>query len=283
MKAVAKQPVVAAIGSELNVSQRRVCRVLRWSRTSIRYRRTRLRDIDYEARLKRLAEMYPRFGYRRLHVMLRREGTRLSKDRVRRLCKQANLTVQRRRKTRPEREVVRNPMREATRRNQGWALDFTSEQLVTGERFRILTIIDECTREIVLCQARKSFKAATVVELLNSAIRQRGSVPEWLRSDNGSEFVATLAQTFLRRHGIAHERSRPGTPTDNARIESFHGRFRDELLDRTLFSSVVQAQSLLDPFTTYYNRERPHSSLKYLTPAEFAAQSAVHSQLAPFS
>lgn len=284
MTPTTKSSVVAGVCEALDVSERRACRVLRWSRTSVRYKRLRLPDAFYRAHLVALSEQYPRFGYRRLHAMLRRRGIRLARTRVLRICAAAKLTVPRRRKVRPEREIERNPMRAATHINEGWALDFTSEQLVTGERFRILTIIDEFSREIVVSVAMRSFKARTVVTILREAIRQRNATPNWLRSDNGSEFVAEVAQGFLEAYGIDHERSRPGKPTDNARIESFHGRFRDEILDRTLFNTVETCQQALDTFAVYYNHERPHSSLDYATPAEFAADhQAVHSQLVPTS
>lgn len=284
MTPATKSEVVGEVCQATDISERRVCRVLGWSRTSVRYKRSREPDATYREKLVKLSEKHPRFGYRRLHAMLRRQGVRLSRMRVLRICAAAKLTVPRRRKVRPQREIERNPMRAASRVDEGWALDFTSEQLTTGERFRILTIIDEFSREIVVSVAMRSFKARTVVTLLREAIQHRNAAPAWLRSDNGSEFVAEVAQEFLEAQNIAHERSRPGKPTDNARIESFHGRFRDEFLDRTLFTTVAGCQQLLDMFVSYYNHERPHSSLAYATPAEFAANhKAVHSQLAPIS
>jgi putative transposase len=284
VKPAAKAELVAGVTRERDVSERRACRAFEWSRTSIHYRHKRRPDAHYQPLLQRFAEEHPRFGYCCLHAMLRRNGTRLSRARVLRMCVASGLTVRRKRKTRVEREIELNPMRAAVRPNEGWALEFTSEQLVSGERFRILTIIDEYSREIVLCVARRSFKAVAAVALLARACELRGAKPSWLRSDNGTEFVADAAQDYLRDEGIEHERSRPGKPTDNARVESFHGRFRDELLNRTLFESIQHTQHLLDDFTRYYNDLCPHFSLKYFMPAEFSAiQPAVHSELAPVS
>lgn len=162
-------------------------------------------------------------------------------------------------------------MRRANARNVGWAVDFASEQLDTGERIRIMSVIDECTRELIACHVGRSFSAARVAKHIRALVRTRGARPVWVRSDNGSESTADTAQRCFRAIGVEHERSRPGKPTDNARIESFHSRFRDELLNRTLFFSVHDAQAQLDAFTEYYNDTRPHSSLNYLTPNEFAA------------
>lgn len=188
----------------------------------------------------------------------------------------------RRRKIRPVKPVVRVPMAAPVRPNQGWALDFTHEQLDSGPCFRILTIIDEFTREIVLTHAAASFKGADVQACFSRALTDRGLAPNWVRSDNGSELIAGLSEPFLRSHGTDHVRSRPGTPTDNAKVESFHSRFRDEFLDRTLFSSVPDTNRRLLDFKFYYNTVRPHSSIEYLTPAAFHERHrSLQSEVAP--
>jgi transposase InsO family protein len=136
-------------------------------------------------------------------------------------------------------------MEAPSRPNQGWALYSTHEQLATGECLRILTILDEYTREIILTRTATAFKAADVRELLTVAMKERTATPEWLCSDNGSEFVANQSSAFLLEMGIHHARSRPGKPTDKAKIESFHSRFRDEQLDRNLFDSIPHANEEL--------------------------------------
>jgi len=253
-------------------SERRVCEALTWPRTSVRYVRKRPSDEAARSALRKLAAEHPRFGYRRLHVMLGRESIRRSRKTVLRLCKEENLSVRRKRKVTTSKEVVRTPTPPPERPNEGWALDFTHEQLASGERFRILTVVDLFTREVVVTQAAASFKADDVRVVLRSAIALRDASPTWLRSDNGSEFIAELSAEFLRAKGIEHKRSRPGKPTDNPIIESFHSRFRDELLDRTLFDSVADANDQLSRFQHYYNHVRPHSGIRYLTPAEFHAR-----------
>lgn len=276
MKPADRSAVGNALTESLEVSERRVCRTLEWSRTSVRYKRIRKPDSAYAPTIRMLAEAHPRFGYRRLHAMLRRSGVRLSRARVLRISRAAGMLVRHRRKRRPAVPFERKPMPRAASRTMGWALDFTSEQLVTGERFRILTVLAECTREIVACRAARSFRAADVITLLQECCSRTGGAPAWIRSDNGSEFVAHAAGAFYAAHGITHARSRPGKPTDNARIESFHSRFRDELLDRVLFDTVRNTQDILDKHTAYYNNVRPHSSLNYATPAEFAATTPRH-------
>ena len=253
-------------------SERRVCATLTWPRTSVRYARKRASDEATRATLRKLAAANPRFGYRRLQVMLRRESIRLSRGTVLRLCREEKLSVHRKRKVTQPKEIVRSQTPPPERPNQGWALDFTHEQLASGERFRILTVVDMFTREVVVTQAAASFKADDVRAVLRSAIALRDASPTWLRSDNGSAFIAELSAEFLRVKGIEHKRSRPGKPTDNPMIESFHSRFRDELLDRTLFDSVADANDQLSRFQHYYNHVRPHSGIRYLTPAEFHAR-----------
>lgn len=204
-----------------------------------------------------------------MHTMVAHRHVRIARTTVLRLCREEKLPVPRRRKLKPAREIIRTPMVTAQRPGQGWALDFTHEQIVSGATSRILTNIDEFTREILLTVAAASFKATDVRAHLRATIEAAGQPPQWLRSDNGSEFVAELSAAFLNARNIQHIRSRPGTPTDNPMIESFHSRFRDELLDRTLFSPIPDANSKLTAFRRYCNHTRLHSSLRYLTPAAF--------------
>jgi putative transposase len=267
-----RSELVGAIVNDTGSSERKVCKVLSWPRTSVRYRRKRGTDAAARAALKALSAEHPRYGYRRAHAMLRRTPLRLARKTVQRLWREEKLQVPRRRKLKPVTHIVRTPMEAPSRPNQGWALDFTHEQLKTGENFRILTIIDEFTREIIFTRAAFAFKAATVRQCLRAMFRERGTTPAWLRSDNGSEFVANQSSKFLLDKGIDHARSRPGTPTDNAKIESFHSRFRDELLDRTLFNSIAHANEELAKYQTLFNNVRPHSSLRYFSPAEFRSR-----------
>jgi putative transposase len=253
-------------------SERGVCRATRWSRTSARYERTRRTDASIEDAIKEVAADWPRFGYRRVRAILRREKEiRVSGDRVLRMMQRLRLTIRPLRKQRVKDRPPVIPMAVADRPDIGWAFDFTSEQLVTGERIRIFTIIDECTREVIDSRVAASFRAHDVRDIIHDAIRLRSSPPRWVRSDNGPEFMAGLMRRFFEATSLVHARSRPGKPTDNARIESFHARFRDEFLDRQLFSTVQETQEQIDAYRQRYNHRRPHSSLNYSTPAEYAA------------
>lgn len=254
-------------------SERGVCRATLWSRTSARYTRTRVPDAVIGSAIADVAAEWPRFGYRRIQVMLRREKRlRVSRKRTLRLMREMKLSIRPLRKRRATERPAPVPMPVADRPNVGWAFDFTAEQLVTGERIRIFSIIDEHTREVISSQVAASFRATDVKRVIDEAIAGRGARPRWVRSDNGPEFIGTLMARYYEATALTHARSRPGKPTDNARIESFHARFRDELLDRQLFSSVEQAQKEIDAYRISYNHRRPHSSLNYSTPAEFAAR-----------
>ena len=264
--------IVGELVSDGVASERGVCRATEWSRTSARYKRTRMTDGELGEVVETIAAEWPRFGYRRVQAMLRRERSlQVSPRRTLRIMRGRELTIRPLGKRRARAAHVPTPMATAHRPNQGWAFDFTSEQLVTGERIRIFSIIDECTRELILSTAAASFPSRTVRRILDETIAERSAQPEWVRSDNGPEFIATLMRRYFDRTQLVHARSRPGKPTDNARIESFHARFRDELLDRQLFASVADAQQNIDAYRARYNDRRPHSSLNYSTPAEFAA------------
>lgn len=254
------------------VSQRRFCRALGWPRTSVRYCRKRPGDAHYHEQVRRQAHARPRFGYRRIKVMLTRGGMRLSRARTLRIMKALSLTVVRRRKVRALPQPTPVPMPRADRPDVGWAIDFASEQLATGERIRVFSVVDECTRELLLSRVAVSFKATDVRAAMEELLVMRRSIPRWIRSDNGPEFIAEEARKLLARNGIDHALSRPGKPTDNARVESFHSRFRDELLDRVVFPTIQEAQRLIDDYREDYNRQRPHSALAYLTPHEYHQQ-----------
>lgn len=229
-------------------------------------------DDELGELVESIAAEWPRFGYRRVRAMLRRERSlRVSSRRMLRVMRDRKLSIRPLAKRRERQAPAPTPMAQAHRPNQGWAFDFTSEQLLTGERIRVFSIIDECTRELIRSTAAASFPARTVRCILDETIAERSAQPQWVRSDNGPEFIAELMVRYFKRTKLVHTRSRPGKPTDNARIESFHSRFRDELLDRQLFKSVADAQEQIDAYRARYNHRRPHSSLNYSTPAEFAA------------
>ena len=250
------------------MSERRACRVLGVDRTSVRYQATRPDDSVLRDRLKALAQERRRFGYRRLHVMLRREGHAVNKKRVQRIYREEKLTV-RRRGGRKRAIGTRRPLEIPLVANQRWSLDFVSDQMTDGRRFRILTVIDNCTRECLALVADTSLSGARVVRELDAVIRQRGR-PDTIVSDNGTEYTSNAVLAWADDTGVGWHYIAPGKPQQNGFNESFNGRLRDELLNETLFRSLPHARAVLEAWRRDYNERRPHSKLGWLTPQAYA-------------
>jgi putative transposase len=221
-------------------------------------------------RLRDLAAARVRYGYRRLHVLLRREGWRVNHKRVYRLYRLEGLGL--RRKLRRKRvSPVRVVLPAATQPNERWSMDFMTDQLQDGRRFRVLTLVDNVTRESPAMEVGQSLTGQRVVTLLERVKATHG-LPQRIAVDNGPEFISRVVDAWAHRNGVQLEFSRPGTPTDNAYIEAFNGRFRDECLNQHWFASIDEARTTIDAWRQEYNTERPHSALDNLTPAAFAAQ-----------
>ncbi len=250
------------------MSERRACRVLGVDRTSVRYQATRPDDGALRDRLRALAQERRRFGYRRLHVLLRREGHAVNKKRVQRIYREERLTV-RRRGGRKRAMGTRRPLDLPLVANQRWSLDFVSDQMTDGRRFRILTVIDNCTRECLALVADTSLSGARVVRELDAVIRQRGR-PDTIVSDNGTEYTSNAVLAWADDTGVGWHYIAPGKPQQNGFNESFNGRLRDELLNETLFRSLPHARSVLEAWRRDYNERRPHSKLGWLTPQAYA-------------
>lgn len=259
---------MAHLRSVHKMSERWACRVLGVDRTSVRYRATRPDDGALRDRLKTLAQERRRFGYRRLHVMLRREGHVVNRKRVQRLYREEKLTV-RRRGGRKRAMGTRRPLDEPLVANQRWSLDFVSDQLTDGRRFRILTVIDNCTRECLALVADTSLSGRRVARELDVIIQQRGR-PETIVSDNGTELTSNAILAWADETGVGWHYIAPGKPQQNGFNESFNGRLRDELLNETLFRSLPHARLVLETWRRDYNERRPHSKLGWLTPQAYA-------------
>jgi putative transposase len=255
------------------ISLRRSCALCRISRSSYTYQRPpeRVRqDKELSQRLQHIARRRPRFGYRRAHDALRREGRLVNQKRVRRLWKQEGLTLPRRRpRQRHQPQSMPRP-HAATRPQQVWAYDFVHDRCNRGHKLRFLTITDEFTRESLAVVAATSIKAQDVLQVLSRLFEQHGA-PQYLRSDNGPEFVAQAVQRWLQTQQVQTLYIEPGCPWQNGFAESFHSRLRDECLNREWFHNVREARVVVETFRRYYNQERPHSSLGYRTPLEFQA------------
>nr|WP_163956599.1 IS3 family transposase [Sphingomonas insulae] len=265
----AKRQAVAHLRATLRMSERRACMVIGADRTSMRYRSCRADDGDLRSRLCELAQQRRRFGYRRLHILLRRDGITINRKKTQRLYREEGLTV-RRRKGRRRATGSRAPAPMLALPNQRWSLDFVHDQLVTGRRFRVLNIVDDVTRECLRAVVDTSISGRRVVRELTDLIAERGR-PKMIVSDNGTELTSNAVLAWCGDVGVEWHYIAPGRPTQNGFVESFNGRMRDELLNETLFFTIGQARSILARWVDDYNTERPHSSLGYATPAAFAA------------
>jgi putative transposase len=260
----------AHLQAVFGVSERRACHIIGVDRASVRYRSRRSPDDVLRQRLRQLAHERRRFGYRRLHVLLRREGHVVNRKRIYRLYKAERLMV-RRRGGRKRALGMRAPIALPLAANERWSVDFVHDQMVDGRRFRIFAVVDDCTRECLALVADTSIPGLRVARELDRIIATRGK-PAAIVSDNGTELTSNVMLRWADDHRVAWHYIAPGKPSQNAFIESFNGRLRDELLNETLFRSLPHVRAVLEAWRGDYNTERPHSRLGWLTPEAFAAR-----------
>lgn len=260
------------------VSQRRACSVLNVDRSSVRYRSVRLDDADLRKAMKAVAAERRRFGYRRVHVMLKRQGWQVNQKKVRRLYREEKLQV-RKRGGRKRALGTRRPLVLPSRANERWSLDFVSDAFTDGRRFRVLAVVDDFSRECLALVAGTSLSGLRVTREL-TAIMTRREKPKTIVSDNGTELTSMAVLKWCQETGIEWHYIAPGKPMQNAFVESFNGSFRDECLNETLFSSLPQARQHITAWKEDYNRNRPHSSLGNITPHEFTMKMALEKQAA---
>jgi putative transposase len=222
-------------------------------------------------RLRELAEARRRFGYRRLQILLQREGWQVNHKRIHRLYVEEKLSLRRKRGRKHSR--VRQPLPEAVAANQVWSVDFMTDALSSGRRFRMLNIVDDYTRECLAIEVDTSLGGVRVVRVLEE-LKQRRGLPRQIRSDNGPEFVSRAVDQWAYEQGLQWHTIQPGRPMENGYVESFNGRFRDECLNENWFRDLADAREKIVQWKQDYNETRPHSSLQYRTPVEFAAQAA---------
>lgn len=258
---------------EKDYSQRRACTLIGVSARVYRYRSRRPDDGVLRTRLKALAAERRRFGYRRLHLLLKREGVVVNHKKLFRIYREERLVV-RRRGGRKRALGTRAPIAVPQGANQRWSLDFVSDSLADGRRFRVLAIVDDFTRECLALVADTSLSGARVVRELDAVVAIRGK-PAMVVSDNGPELISLAVLRWQQESGIGWHYIAPGKPMQNGFVESFNGRLRDELLNETAFRSLVHARELLDDWREDFNHNRPHTSLGGLTPNEFATRSAM--------
>ena len=270
---VARREAAGRIQQELGLSERRTSTVLGVSRSLLQYVPRPDRNTALRARLKTLAEERRRFGSPRLHVLLRREGWMVNHKRVERLYRAEGLSLRRKRR-RKAGSHLRVMLPAPNRVNERWSMDFVTDSLVNGRRFRALTIVDDHSRESVAIEADFSLTGERVARVLERLAQARG-LPNIITVDNGPEFAGKALDAWAYQHHIKLHFIRPGKPVENAFIESFNGKFRDECLNENLFTNLDEARYLIETWRGDYNRTRPHSSLGNLTPEEFANQDRV--------
>jgi putative transposase len=267
----ARREAVTHLRESHQVSERRACSVIGADRSSVRYRSIRPPDEALRSRLRELSSERRRFGYRRLHILLHREGWRVNHKKLRRLYREEGLQV-RKRGGRKRAIGTRTPITLPSGPNQRWSLDFVSDAFSDGRRFRILTIVDDFTRECLALVADTSLSGLRVTRTLDSLIFLRAK-PHTIVSDNGTELTSIAVLEWSQERPVSWHYIAPGKPTQNAFIESFNGRLRDECLNDTLFSSLRHAREVLAAWRQDYNHIRPHSAHGGKTPAEIAVQS----------
>jgi putative transposase len=272
---------VKHLQKNFRVSERRACRVVDQPRSSQRYLSTKAdKDAALAQMIAALSAQNPRYGYRRVWALLRREGWEVNKKRVHRLWREADLKVpaSRRRKRQrlgsSENGVAR---RRAEYLGHLWSYDFAMDATEDGRRLKMMPVVDEYSRECLALEVERSITSEEVVKTLDRLFAERGA-PRFIRSDNGPEFIAQAVKRWLAASGVETLYIEPGAPWENAYSETFISRMRDELLDREEFANLNEAKVLAEDYREHYNHNRPHGALGYLTPVEFAAIEALADQ-----
>jgi putative transposase len=262
---------------EFDLSERFACRLAGLPRSTWRYRTRRRDPVGLRERMLELAAEHPRFGYPRIHTVLRREGFAYNRKRIYRLYREESLQVRRKRRKQvaaaPRRSI---PVPDAP--NRRWSMDFMSDTLLGGQRFRVLNIVDDCTRQSVANEVDTSLTGSRVAQVLDSAVALFGK-PEVIVVDNGPEFTSRALDAWAYTNGVTIHFIQPGKPVQNAFVESFNGKLRDECLNMHLFATLHEARVTIGQWHRHYNTWRPHESLGGMTPDQYAVSLASGSPL----
>lgn len=255
--------------AEYGVSERRACKLLDLDRSSYRYEPRPDEDTQVRQDLIELARQKPRFGYRRLGALLERRGHKLNHKHLYRIYREEHLAVRRLKRKHVVRPAA--PVANLSKANQEWSMDFVADGLATGRALRIFTLVDSFTRECLALEVDSCLSSRRVTRVLDWVIEQRGA-PEAIRCDNGPEFTSRHYLSWCEDRKIRTVHIQPGRPMQNGYVESFNGRFRDECLNAHWFATMADARQKIEAWRYDYNHERPHSSLGYRAPQEFAAE-----------
>ena len=267
----ARKPIAQHLVDVFKLSERAACQLAGVSRTAFRYQCKGHADFSVRLRLRELASQYPRYGYLMLHSLLKAEGLVINRKHTYRLYTEESLQVRtkkRKKLTRP-----RQPMEVPTTTNQRWSMDFVSDQLSNGRRFRVLNIVDDYSREMVGQLVAVSISGRQVSRFLNQIIEEREK-PAQIICDNGTEFTSKAMFFWSKESSVKLGFIQPGKPIQNAFVESLNGKFRNECLNQHWFRTMEEATYEIDQWRAHYNHVRPHSSLNYLPPVEYAKQAA---------
>lgn len=248
-----------------NVSIRRACGVLLVDTSSYHYKSRRPGQAHLEQRIKDICQTRVRYGYRRVHVMLCREGWSINMKKTRRIYRELGLQLRNKTPKRRVKAKLREDRVDATRPNETWAMDFVHDQLATGKKLRVLAVVDIFSRYVPVIDPRFSYRGEDVVQKLEMVCKKTG-YPRTIRVDQGSEFISRDLDLWAYTNGVTLDFSRPGKPTDNAFIEAFNGRFRVECLNAHWFLTLADAQEKMEDWRRYYNEERPHGAIGNLAP-----------------
>ena len=272
--------MVTYLQEKHQVSQRRACRVLDQSRSTQVYQPKRA-DIDRPVvnRMIELADKHPRYGYRRITALMRREGWKVNRKRIYRLWRKSGRQIVRKKKVNrkvgdPQHACHLLPSQHP---HDVWSYDFLFDHTSNGQPLKILVVMDEYTRQCLSIKVNRKIKHTDIWETLRGLFVSHG-VPKRLRSDNGSEFLAYRLKSHFETHGISSLHIAPGSPWQNGFVESFNAHFKDECLNREVFDTLLEAQVVIEHYRLEYNQQRPHSSLGYLTPVEFEQQEKLKHQ-----
>ena len=262
------------------MSERKACSWLQVRRKSYRYRRKKADNGKLMKQIKELALKHPRFGYRRIWALLKRAGESINVKKVYRMWRELKLALPKRRPKKKRARPFVGIMPKASAANQIWTYDFVFDEAVSGRKLKMLTLIDEYTRECLAVEVDTSITSLKVRQILERVCLHRG-FPKAIRSDNGSEFIGQAVGDWLKANNVEPLFIAPGKPWQNGKCESFNGKLRDECLSREWFRSLREARVVIETWRRFYNTERPHSSLGYLTPVEFREKASFFSKLKP--
>jgi putative transposase len=271
LRPVHKRTLVDLLREQYRISERRACRVIRICHTVYRYRSIRDGQVALRMRINEIAAVRVRYGYKRIHILLRREGWLVNHKRVYRIYCEEGLNLRAKRPKRRVSAAHRIKLPPALGINESWSMDFVTDSLFNGHRFRSLTVVDNYSRECLAIEVGQHIRGEDVVNVMNRLKAGHG-VPRFIKVDNGPEFISKELDKWAYENKVTLDFSRPGKPVDNAFIESFNGSFRDECLNVNWFLSLEDAREKIEAWRQDYNEWRPHGSLDNLTPRQYAEQ-----------